>query len=136
MWRRERRALGAELVGDAEAFLKGRYAERLAAMSVEVPVWAWTNLLAHGDEDQLRAEAEAVCTSPGEFGAWRTARAYMAAVVLGSVTPQRPLEDLQASVLQPLELELASRPSVQRWDRQTWVNALRHALAERPTRHP
>lgn len=133
---RERRALTAELVSDCEAFLLGRYAERLSARGMTVPVWAWTNLLAHGSEADLRAEAQAARAPDGPPG-WRAARGTLAAQLLQATGPGCSLAQLQASVLAPLELRLANRPIVERWDRRTWIETVRAALAShRPTHHP
>jgi hypothetical protein len=48
--------LGAELVAQCEAFLEGRLAEQVEGQVVRVPVWVWTNLLAHGAEQDLCSE--------------------------------------------------------------------------------
>lgn len=138
MWRRERRALEAELVSDCEAFLTGRYAERLEAQDVVVPVWAWTNLLAHGSEAQLRAAASEAVPAAGDVAAsWRSARAVLCAELLATSGSAAgcPLGELQGSVLAPLELRLASRAGVGQWHRRTWLEVVRAALrAHRPTR--
>lgn len=135
MRRRERRALSAQLVSDCEAFLLGHYAEQLATQGLAVPVWAWTNLLAHGSEPDLRAEA----ASPGlpdDANGWHAARARLASLLLDAAGPECSLAELQASVLAPLELRLANHPTVERWDRRTWTETVRAALAaHRPTRH-
>lgn len=131
MWRHEVRLLTDELLADTGAFLLGHYAERLERQSVVVPVWAWTNLLAHGTEDELRAEM--ACTRCGSVGsgAWRAARAYLATEVLEAAGRESTLPELQRQVLVPLELSLATRSEVQRWNRQQWVAAVRSALGER-----
>ena len=54
MWRRDRDPLGRSLVAECEAFLAGRYAEHLTHLGRRIPVWAWTNLIAHGNEQDLR----------------------------------------------------------------------------------
>lgn len=135
MWRPERKALAAELFSDCEAFLLGRYAEHVPERGAAVPVWAWTNLLAHGTEPDLRATAAAL-GAPGT-DAWHAARARLAAEVLALTDPARPLPDLQSAVLVPLELSLAGRDAVERWDRRTWLATVREALRSyRPTRMP
>lgn len=126
MWRRERRALAGELVSECEAFLRGRYAETLVARDADVPVWAWTNLLAHGSETDLR-----VAASNAPLGARTTfadARAQLAAHLLDAAGPDCTLEELQTAVLAPLELNLARRPAVEHWDRGRWSTAVRTAL--------
>lgn len=133
MWRPERRALAAELVSDCEAFLLGRYAERLSNRGLRVPVWAWTNLLAHGSETDLRSAAASLGTAG--TGAWHAARARLAGELLSASGPHRPLAELQGTVLAPLELSLAGRDAVERWDRRTWLETVRAALRSyRPTR--
>jgi hypothetical protein len=124
---RERRALGAELIADCEAFLLGLYVERLESQRVAVPVWGWTNLLAHGNDAALRAAA-AVTTHPGGADGWHAARARLAAELLRSGT----LAELQRDVLAPLELRLASRPDVEGWGPRTWVDVVRAALRASP----
>lgn len=128
MWIRwlERRRLCTELVSDSEAFLRGRYVERLTERRKPVPVWAWTNLLAHASEPELRAEA---CSSgPAGRDEWYAARADLVAQLLSTTGPDRPVDDVQAAVLQPLELRLASRPTVVGWDRRMWSDTVRAAL--------
>lgn len=86
-------------------------------------MWAWTNLLAHGTEEQLRLRA----TSRGGSH-WQRAQAYLATEILGSVDCCSSLAELQHEVLAPLELELAARGEVSSWDPQRWVAAVRSAL--------
>jgi hypothetical protein len=126
MWRPERRALAAELVADCEAFLLGRYAERLSELGAPVPVWAWTNLLAHGSEDDLRAAAASLGAAGS--GAWHSARARIAEELLAATGPGISIAGLQAAVLAPLEVSLAAREEVDRWDRRTWLATVRAAL--------
>lgn len=119
-------ALAAELVADCEAFLSGRYAEAVVARGLPVPVWAWTNLLAHGAEADLRA-VSASLGSPGA-GPWEAARARLAGELLAASGPDSPLGELQRAVLAPLQLSLASRVGAERWDRRTWIDTVRAAL--------
>jgi hypothetical protein len=55
-WGHGGRRISAQLVDETEAFLGGRFVERAEARGDFVPVWAWTNLLAHGSDKDLRAE--------------------------------------------------------------------------------
>lgn len=129
-WRRRLRRAGAALTSDAEAFLSGRLAERLAGgAAASVPAWAWTNLLAHGTRADLRAAASRVPAGPvhGEER-WRQARAYLAAEVLGQAGAYGSLARLQRDVLVPLELELATRAEVVAWWPAQWVAAVQRAL--------
>jgi hypothetical protein len=140
--RREGHAPAVDLVADCEAFLLGLYAERLMALDAPVPVWAWTNLLAHGSAHQLRAEAVHVAKGVTRIDArhtdgWRAARAHSAAEVLRATGPQCPLAELQSSVLAPLELSIASCASAEHWDRRTWLEVVRSALREHhPVQRP
>ena len=82
-WSRWESRAAAELVRDGEAFLVGSLAERIQSRAGTVPVWAWTNLLAHGTAEGLRSESARA--GPG-WGAparpWRQARSYLATEVL------------------------------------------------------
>lgn len=135
MWRHDRRSLAAELVSDCEAFLRGRYAERLEGQRVAVPVWAWTNLLAHGNESDLQEEAAGARAGESGTMGWRWARAHLASELLAAIGPDRTLPQIQSQVLVPLELSLAGRSAVQHWDRRTWLETVRAAIrAHRSTR--
>lgn len=135
MWRREQRSLAAELVADCRAFLLGQYADRLESLAIAVPVWAWTNLLAHASESELRVEA----LSSGDPGrgnnGWHAARAYLAAEVLEVAAQSGTLDALQEESLVPLEMDLAARADVRGWDSRRWVGAVRAALANRRSPH-
>lgn len=81
-WREQRRR-GGELVGGCEAFLAGRLAEQVQARAAHVPVWAWTNRLAHGAEQDLSSERAAqLGPSATAVDEWWKARSYLAAHVL------------------------------------------------------
>jgi hypothetical protein len=132
MWRperrgRARRARDSALVEGASAFLSGGYAEHLAGSGNPVPVWAWTNLLAHADAPTLAAEADAAraCSDP-----WRRTRGLLAGELLAELTSSCSLEEVQSAVLRPLELRLAERQVAGRWSHRTWAEAVRQALAE------
>lgn len=135
VWRREQRSLGAELVADCEAFVLGHYADRLEARSIAVPVWAWTNLLAHATEQELRAEMFATGAAGPGGHEWHAARAYLAAEVLDAVNREGALWAVQGSALMPLELALAARTDVSAWSCRQWVDAVRAALAHPRSPH-
>lgn len=101
------------LIADSEAFLTGRLAEALAERGEPVPVWAWVNVLAHGDVQGLR---RAAATIDGRHGSrpWRHARSRLARRVLALACDEEELRTLQAEVLAPLELDLAAVPEVER----------------------
>ncbi|MGH9087781.1 MAG: hypothetical protein ACRDYZ_06660 [Acidimicrobiales bacterium] len=135
MWRREQRSLAAELVADCEAFLLGHYADRLVALSIVAPVWAWTNLLAHATEHELRAEMLSSGAEGTRNDEWHAARAYLAAEVLDAAGRDGTLVELQAAALVPLEVDLAARADVLAWSCRQWVDAVRVALADRRSPH-
>jgi hypothetical protein len=116
------------LVADCEAFLLGRYAEHVESRSEPVPVWAWTNVLAHGSrEDLLRAAGEA----HGGWSAgrrWRLARALVASEVLHAVNSGASLVDVQRDVLAPIELAIADDRGAWTWSQQRWLVTVRSAL--------
>jgi hypothetical protein len=128
---------------DLEAFLAGHLAEYLALRGQHVPVWAWTNLLAHGSETDLQAERSAYGRQPsredhdGRTDGWRAARSFLADDVLELTVTCCPLGELQRSVLVPLELDLAERDEVAWWRPHEWVVAVEDVLADhRRQDHP
>ena len=134
--RRWRRAAG-EVTSDAEAFLLGRLAERSEMLTGCVPVWAWTNLLAHGSEKDLRAESAATWQQGTASLKWREARSYLAGEVLRWAEVYGSLGEAQEALLVPLELRLASSTEVRRWWPGRWVMAVEGALArKRPAGQP
>lgn len=104
-----------EMVADCEAFLLGRLAERLEDQGVAVPVWAWTNLLAHASEGELRAEITAAPQGRPDTRDWHRARAFLAAEVLSVADARASLVDLQERCLRPMELDLAESLEVTWW---------------------
>jgi hypothetical protein len=131
VWRRHGRSPGPELVGDCEAFLAGHVVERIEERAAgEVPVWAWTNLLAHGTDRDLRNEctvlrARLVPTA----GKWREARSFLAAEVIDLADDCGPLAKVQRAVLVPLELEFACE-DVAGWGPRQWVTSVEAALSQ------
>jgi len=122
--------LCSELVDDCSAFLLAHLVDRLEQKHQSVPVWAWTNLLAHGTEQDLRG-AQSVSGRRLIFDRqWHLARSYLAVEILALAQRCGPLADLQRDVLIPLELQLASRPEVARWSPRQWVTNVEAALNE------
>jgi hypothetical protein len=113
---------------DCAAFLLGRYAEYLEARSVPIPVWAWTNVLAHGCQDDIDRAAAGARGGWSSTRKWRVARAFVAGEVLDRVGHGASLVELQREVLVPLELELVSRRGVWAWTPQCWLETVRAAL--------
>ena len=130
-WRHGGRRISAQLVDDTEAFLCGRLVERAEAHGDFVPVWAWTNLLAHGSDKDLRAELTMGLPQRDKaVRQWHEARSYLAAEVLWQAAQYGSLEKVQEAVLMPLELDLASRTDVIRWRRRRWAQAVEQALTQ------
>jgi hypothetical protein len=124
-----------ELVVECDAFVTGLYAEYLLAHSRPVPVWVWTNLLAHGTEQDLHeAVVRGAARVPIAAQLWWSARAYLAGELLDRAATRRPLRSLQRIVLAPLELELAARPEVQAWRPAQLVDAVLSGLERRLSR--
>ena len=129
MKKQERQGDGASVVAmECEAFLTGTLAEYWDERGTVVPVWAWTNLLAHGSE-ALIAESVTNSLRPRRPGRnWRIARSYLAYQVFDVIAGEVMLEDLQAAVLIPLELEMAAHPEVAHWGPRQWVDTVDNAI--------
>jgi hypothetical protein len=113
---------------ECEAFLSGTLAEYWDDRGVDVPVWAWMNLLAHGTVRQI---GECVLRPSWPHGAgrsWRVARSYLAYDVLDLTDLEFTVADLQTSVLIPLELDLAAQDDFADWTPRQWVDEVEGAL--------
>lgn len=128
MLRRDRVPGGRELVAGCEAFLAGLYVDYLVDAGAGVPAWAWTNLLAHGTDEQLCAAAEVGPVGAGGLEPWCAAQSYLAGEVLELAHRNGPLGKVQARALVPLELELVADPRVNRWGPGEWVAAVLASL--------
>jgi len=125
------RRAGSELVSECEAFLRGRIVESLELRTESVPVWAWTNLLAHGSAQDLRAEDARVRRLKGSVdGEWRLARSFLVTEVLYSAEVYGSLAELQRAVLVPLELKLVSSAETASWTPGRWAMMVERALAQ------
>jgi len=124
----EQHAACGTIALECEAFLGGTLAEYWDDKGMEVPVWAWMNLLAHGDARQI---GECVLR-PGRprrsTRSWRAARSHLADDVLDLTDLEFTLTDLQASVLMPLEFAMAARDDVCGWTARQWVDLVEDAL--------
>jgi hypothetical protein len=124
---------------DCEAFLVGRLAEYRMGRQQFVSVSDWTNLLAHGTEDDLRTEiAHPIGRRPRTVKAggnveWREARQYLVTTLLHRVGDEEDLKSLQRLVLVPLELELAA--GAMDWSPRTWVIEVNAAVERHERRH-
>lgn len=129
--RRNRTALVAEqLVSECVEFLRGGYAVILARQHRPVPVWAWTNTLAHASEADLRELVRTRGRFAQASGRWALACAYVAGEVLDVAERHGSLHHLQSAVLIPLEHELAARADIDTWSPGPWVVAVTTALAD------
>jgi len=137
VWSHRASPAGAELVVDSEAFLTGHLAEVLQQRNGYVPEWAWTNLLAHGTEPDLRIDRGAGEEWPSEGeSAWRRARSFLAGEVLTAAEAQGSLTEVQSAALVPLELDLAARHDVGRWSPNEWVSHVEAVLGAYRRIHP
>lgn len=129
MRRRERAVLGSSIISqECEAFLNGTLAEFWDDRGVVVPVWAWTNLLAHGSEALITETIARPYRNRRVTRSWRIARAYLAYELLDLVDPEFTLEDMQAAVLVPIEVQMSASPQVSRWSSRQWVEAVDDAI--------
>ena len=131
MKKRERtaKAGGSSVVAqECEAFLNGTLAEYWEDMGIVVPVWAWINLLAHGNAAQIAHSVSRPNRIRRPGRSWAIARAYMAYEVLDLLDAEFTLADMQATVLVPLELEMSARPEVGRWSPRQWVDTVDFAI--------
>src|SRR6185312_6688949 len=115
---------GGVLASECAAYLNGTLAEFWEEQGTAVPVWTWTNLLAHGSESQIHASLYR-SSKPRRTGrSWRIARSYLAYQVLDLANEDCMLEDFQSTVLLPLELGLAARPEIEQWTPRRWVDTV------------
>ena len=123
------RAVGCSvLANECSAFLNGTLAEYWDDKGLAVPVWAWTNLLAHGDEDRIADSVTRPRCARRMARNWSIARSYLALEILGLLDESLSLDELQCEVLIPLELDLSARSDVSRWTPTQWLEAVDAAL--------
>jgi hypothetical protein len=115
---------GGVLASECEAYLNGTLAEFWDERGTAVPVWTWMNLLAHGTESQIHDSPKRTSQQRRTGRSWRIARSYLAYQVLALACEECTLEELQSTVLVPLELELAAHPEVERWSPRRWVDTV------------
>jgi hypothetical protein len=119
---------GGVLASECEAYLNGTLAEFWEERGTAVPVWTWTNLLAHGSQSQIHDSLHRPPKQRRTGRSWRIARSYLAYQVLDLACEDLTLEELQSTVLRPLELELAAHPQVERWTPRRWVDTVDEAI--------
>ena len=118
MWKRARRndrdtkpGPGDAGLGDeCEAYLRGEWAEYLRAHGQAVPRWAWLNRVAHAPEQALRLTHCGPAWCGQHEDVWTEFRSYVADLLLKQAEDTgRTVEELQTSVLVPIELALFAR---------------------------
>ena len=53
---------------------------------------------------------------------------YLAYEIVDMTNPEFTLEEMQAAVLIPIELQMAASPEVSRWSSRQWVGAVDEAI--------
>jgi len=131
-WLPRRSVASEQLVDEVGAFVDGTLAELYEVRDGHVPVWAWTNLLAHGDHASLRDAHGTDYQAAGFEDRWRAARSFLAGEVLSLAKQCGSLHEAQRRVLGPIELQLATDVKVEWWEPTQWVSTVVAALdAER-----
>lgn len=124
-----RRDLQGDVIGlECEAYVNGTLAEFWEERGTPVPVWTWTNLLAHGTESQIHDSLYRSSKQRRTGRSWRIARSYLAYQLLDLASEQFTIEEFQSTVLFPLELELAARPEVEGWTPRRWVDTVEELI--------
>jgi hypothetical protein len=113
---------------ECEAFLDGTLAEYWDDKGMDVPVWAWMNMLAHGSARRIGECVLRPSRPRPASRSWRVARSYLAYEVLDLTDLEFTLAELQSTVLVPLELEMAARADVAGWTPRQWVDLVEDAL--------
>ena len=130
MWFRDLDSEGRELTRECQAFLDGRFVEYVVDRDDDVPVWAWTNMLAHGTHEDLLAPAVHLPVEWEDYlRPWLEARAYLAGEVLVAADRSGPLTRVQRTALVPLELRLARDPQAWNVRASDWVTMVLNTLA-------
>jgi hypothetical protein len=128
MQKPEQQTGGGTIALECEAFLGGTLAEHWDEQGVVVPVWVWTNLLAHGTMEQIGETVAHPSRPRRAVRSWRIARSYLAHQILDLSGDESSLRDLQWSILVPLELEMAARPEVNQWTPRQWLDVVDYAI--------
>lgn len=117
------------------AFLTGRYPDYLGSRTDRIPMWARLNPLCHQGEEGVVALARGRISGDQT---WAAATAYLAEEVLCAAARYgTTVEDIQRSVLVPLELSLATKSQRVAARPAVLVRAVVQALREHPSlRHP
>ena len=125
------------LGNEAEAFLRGTYAEYLEALGRRVPSWAWLNCLAHGTEADLSALAGGGHPEDGATTGstdWHRMVSFLASDLLTMArATDQTVSALQRDVLIPLELDLAGEDNHRRRSPAQLVSVTLAALHGHPS---
>jgi hypothetical protein len=124
---------GGVLALECEAYLHGTLAEFWEEQGTAVPVWTWTNLLAHGTESRIHDSVYRASKPRWTGRSWRIARSYLAYQLLDFALEDFALEEFQSTMLVPLELELAARPEVEGWTPRRWVDTVDDLIRNQPS---
>ena len=116
------------IASECEAFLDGTLAEYWDDKGMDVPVWAWMNLLAHGSARRIGECVLRPYRPRPASRSWRIARSYLAYEVLDLTDLEYTLAELQSTVLVPLELEMSARADVADRTPRQWVDLVEDAL--------
>lgn len=117
---------------ESAAFLSGTLAEYWEERGIVVPVWAWTNLLAHGSEALIAETIGRPARGRRTTRGWKSARSSLAVEMFDLVDDEFPLPLLQSTILVPLELALSGRAEVRRWSIEQWVDTVDLAIRDQP----
>src|SRR5687767_3886001 len=95
---------------ECEAYLRGEWAEYLRAHGLAVPRWAWLNRVAHAPEQALRLTHRDRVWCGQHEDVWTEFRSSVADLLLKQADDTgRTVDEIQASVLVPIELALFAR---------------------------
>jgi hypothetical protein len=97
----------SDLADEVVAFLEGRLVDFYTFKGRLLPAWVALNRVAHADRSELVALVGG--TARGALRApWATTERFIAARVLSQAPTPKLLEELQAQVLVPVELDMMS----------------------------
>jgi hypothetical protein len=125
-----------KILPELEALLRGTYVEYLERRGHDVPPWAWINLLAHGTDEALRRASRTRRRRFWNINVWRHARGYLAGEVIDAAQRAGSLDDIQTTVLIPLELEHLGTPPSRRTSPGQWAASILTAIERNKTTRP
>jgi len=139
MWRRRkqnpepvRRPVESPVGDECEAWLAGQLAAYLEGTGRTIPPVGWLNHVVHATVDELTVQAAGrVDAEP--LASWPRAMRYLARSVLNrSEETGRPVAELQAGLLLPLELQLIGDPLAAQLDPADLIRLTLTRLYELP----